>query len=166
MATATVIDAALRFIAKYFWPWFLKNIWPVIVKHVISLFSKGIADLASGIEKSVSDRMQKRRFDAEAIAKASLQAAAEAKTQVERERHEAVATVWRQVAEQFRAESEILKNQIAELTARTENSLGEKMRFAQPILENISQNPSISIGGKTSSLPALTLNDSASSSSV
>lgn len=156
------VDAVFKFVTKTFWPWFLKHIWPVIVKHVISLFVKGVENLSGKIEKSVSDRMRKRQSDAEASAKASGQAAAEAKTKSERERHEALATVWRQVAEQFRLENEVLKNQIAELASRTKNSLKEDMQLIQPSLENISVNPLISIAGKTSQLPALTFSESAS----
>ncbi|MFA5923310.1 MAG: hypothetical protein WC856_18815 [Methylococcaceae bacterium] len=142
-------------IVKYFWPFFLKYIWPVIVKYVQGQVARGLNNLTEGIKRSVSDRMQKRREDAEARAREATAAAEVASTQAEREQHEKIAQVWREVAEQFRAENETLKVQVIELTTRTQQILQDDFRRSDPVLENLASTPSLFIGGNRSPLPAL-----------
>jgi hypothetical protein len=148
-------ETIVKFIVKAFWPWFIKYIWPIVIRHIVSLVETGLASLSTGISKTISDRMQKRRSDAEEKATAASAAAEAATSFSDRAHHEAIANVWRQVAEQFRAENDTLKNHIVELTARRQQSLHEDMLLGEPVLENLEGDPSIVFGGTKSKLPAL-----------
>ena len=77
-------------------------------------------------------------------------------TDAERREHEAVARVWREVAEQFREENERLKAKLGEVSQKAEASMKANIALADPAISEIGSNPVLTLGGNKSQLPALT----------
>jgi BMFP domain-containing protein YqiC len=142
-------------IIKYFWPWFLEYVWPLILKHLLSLIDRSLGDLSKKVAKTFDNRMQKGAAEAMSKVEEATAAASISVDPVEREKNEQIARIWREVAEKFRSENEILKAQLTELSARNKQSLQDDVRQVVPTLENIDSVPSVAIAGKLSQLPAL-----------
>ncbi|RJG11111.1 hypothetical protein D3879_15740 [Pseudomonas cavernicola] len=155
MSKSKIAEAIIQFLIKTFWPWFLENIWPLILKHIISVVTDSLDSLSNRINRFFADRMKKRSQNAAERAHEATEAAAAATTDSEREKHEAVAKVWREVAEQFRSENEALHAQVIELIARTQQSVQEDLRHTKPAIDDLAGTPSLIIGQSKAKLPAL-----------
>lgn len=133
----------------------MKHVWPLIVQHITKLIATGLKNLSASISDAVKARMNARAKSAESQAKAAEAAAQAATTDAERVQQEAFASVWRQVAEQFRAENESLRAQVAELTEKSQESLANEVRAGEPSLGGLDGNPFLTIGLSEVPLPAL-----------
>ena len=105
------------FIIKFFWPFFVKYVWPSIVKLISEITSKSFRALYDRLAQVVKSRINERTVSASQKASEAEQQAQSSQTQSEREKHEAIARAWREVAEQYRKENEFLKKQIADVLA-------------------------------------------------
>jgi F0F1-type ATP synthase membrane subunit b/b' len=148
-------DAAVKFVTKIFWPWFLKNIWPLIVKALIAFLTKRIEELSRFAEEAVHGNYQARTAKAEESATEAERRATEATSEAEREKQEAIAQVWRTVAEQFRDDNERLRRQLAELESVQQEALESDMQSMTPMLDANGSEISLAFGGLRTALPAL-----------
>jgi len=155
MSKSKIAEAIIQFLIKKFWPWFLENIWPLILKHIISIATDTLENLSKRLNRFFADRMEKRTQNATERAHEATEAAAAATTDSEREKHEAVAKVWREVADQFRAENEALHAQVIELIARAQQSVQEDLRQTKPAIDDLAGTPTLIIGQSKAKLPAL-----------
>lgn len=152
---AGIGDAAVKFVTKIFWPWFLKNIWPLIATALIAFLTKAIQAFADSAGSAVQSRYDSRAATAQQSASEAESLAAQATTDAEREKQKAIADVWRTVAEQFRADNEQLRQQLSQLaTVRQEASEAEMLSIT-PVLDSDGSEISFSIGGTRTVLPAL-----------
>ena len=152
---SSLIDAFTKFVLKVFWPWFLKHIWPLIVKHVIELFAKVLKRLSDRIMNAIQGSSDAKAASATQKAREAEQQANSSATQAERDKHEAVAKVWREVAEQFRVENESLKKQVAEALASQQAFAEREVNSMQPSLEGTDAESVVVIDGKRTILPML-----------
>lgn len=152
---STVGNAIAKFVLKVFWPWFLKHIWPLIVKHIIELIARGLKGLAERIVHAVSASSERRAAAATTKAREADEKAKSAATAAEREKQEAISQVWREVAEQLRAENESLKQQISEALASQQLLAEREVESLQPRLEGTGSRPALVIQGERTVLPVL-----------
>lgn len=152
---ANIGDAVVKFVTKVFWPWFLKNIWPLIATAVIGFLARQIENLASNADAAVQSRYDARAAKAREYAGEAADLAARATTDAERVRHEAVAEVWRTVAEEFRSDNEQLRRQLAGLATVQQDASEAEIQSMTPLLDSDGSEVSLSIGGSRTVLPAL-----------
>ena len=153
--SSAIGDAAVKFVTKIFWPWFLKNIWPLIAKALIGFLAKRIGDFAQSAEAAVQSSYEARTAKAQQSASEAERLAAEAVTGAEREKQEAIAQVWRTVAEQFRADNEQLRQQLSALATSQQDASEIEVQSITPLLDNDGSQISLSIGDSRTALPAL-----------
>lgn len=115
----SILSTISQWLAKTFWPWFVKHALPIIKEHVLDLFASLLVTLKSKIKDYMSKRSEKRESEAEKRAEDAEKRAESADSEPEREKWEAIAVVWREVANTFREENEALKKRIEELIADT-----------------------------------------------
>ena len=148
-------DAAVKFVIKTFWPWFLKNIWPLIAKALTDFLAKRIRDIFDWIEAALHGSYQARADAAEQSASEAERLATEATSEAEREKQEAIAQVWRTVADQFRADNERLRQQLSALATVQQEASENAMQSMTPLLDANGSEISLSFGGSRTALPAL-----------
>lgn len=152
MAFANVIGEILL---KVVWPWVVKHVWPLIVKFIIQLIAKGLTKLSAQVSERIQSRMQTRADEADLKAQAAERASGAAQSEGEREKHEAIAKVWRQVAEEFRQDNETLRRQVADLSKAQQSSLNSEVLATEPILDTSGQTPAVTVGTTKGNVPAL-----------
>lgn len=152
---ASVGDAAVKFITKTFWPWFQKNIWPLIATALIGFIGKRIKDLFDTAETAVQKNYQARAEKAQQSAEEAERLAGEAGTANEREKQEAIAQVWRDVAEQLRIDNEQLRQQLSALAESQQDLSEAEVQWITPVLEKDGSEIYLSIGGFRRALPAV-----------
>ena len=148
-------DAAVKFVTKILWPWFLKNIWPLITTALIDFLAKRIRDFAQRAEAAAQSSYEATTAKAQQSASEAERLAAEAVTGAEREKQEAIAQVWRTVAEQFRADNEQLRQQLSALATSQQDASEIEMQAITPLLDNDGSQVFLSIGRSRTALPAL-----------
>ena len=79
-------DAAVRFVTKIFWPWFLKNIWPLIAEALTDFLAKRIGEFFKWAETAAESYYQARADTAEQSASEAERRAAEATSEAGREK--------------------------------------------------------------------------------
>ena len=84
--TSAIGDAAVKFVTKIFWPWFLKHVWPLIATALIGLLDKCIRDFAQRAEAAAQSSYEARTAKAQQSASEAERLAAEAVTDAERQR--------------------------------------------------------------------------------
>jgi hypothetical protein len=155
MATSTIVEKLIGFIVKVFWPWFVQHVWPIIQSFVLQIITNSITALGNKIKDFVDSRSHRREEYAKRRAEDADSAASVAIDAAEKDKQEAIASVWREVAEQFRSENDILRSQITELLSRSEQTLEDDIRSMKPKLTNLENDPSLSIGGNSLPLPQI-----------
>jgi hypothetical protein len=93
-------------------------VWPLIVKLISEITSKSFRALFDRLLHVAKSRINEKTVGANQKASEAEQQAKSSQTKSEREKHEAIARAWREVAEQYREENEVLKKQIADVLAR------------------------------------------------
>ena len=165
MATSTIVEKLIGFIVKVFWPWFVQHVWPIIQSFVLQIIADSITALGKKIKDFVGSRSHRREEYAKKRAEDADRAASVAIDAAEKEKQEAIASVWREVAEQFRSENEILRSQITELLSRSEQTLEDDIRSMKLKLTNLENDPSLSIGETSLPLPQIAFKQIDSSTS-
>lgn len=140
---------------KTFLPWFKEFVWPIIKKHfeemVASLINKFRDVLMQWIEewtRRKEDRAYQRADEFEQKAKT-------AEPNHEKEKYQAMAKVWREIAEQFRQENEDLIKKIDEITMEVKEDSNRRTSNLELDFDFSDQTPVLLIGGKGIDLPAL-----------
>ncbi len=123
------------FVIEKFWPWFIKFVWPLIRDHVRDLVRLVLDDLVKSVKKWHASRTQAREQVAIRRAVDAERAAEGASNASEREKHEAIAQVWREVAEMFRQENEELKAKLDTLTAELNAEAGRRITASEPTVQ-------------------------------
>ena len=165
MATSTIVEKLIGFIVKVFWPWFVQHVWPIIQSFVLQIITDSITALGKKIKDFVDSRSHRREEYAKNRAEDADRAASVAIDAAEKDKQEAIASVWREVAEQFRSENEILRSQITELLSRSEQTLEDDIRSMKLKLTNLENDPSLSIGETSLPLPQIAFKQIDSSTS-
>jgi len=153
--TSAIGDAAVKFVTKIFWPWFLKHVWPLIATALIGLLDKCIRDFAQRAEAAAQSSYEARTAKAQQSASEAERLAAEAVTDAERQRQEAIAQVWRTVAEQLLTDNEQLRQQLSALATSQHDASETELQSITPLLYNDGSQICLSIGGARTALPAL-----------
>ena len=153
---AAITKTITVFLVKSFWPWFVKNVWPLIREYVIAESVAALKAMVKALKESFNRRMKSRQEEAIKKATVAEQLASTSGTEAERREHEAVARVWREVAEQFRQENESLKAKLGEVTQRAEQAMKANVALADPQISEIGSSPVLVLGGNETHLPALT----------
>jgi exonuclease VII large subunit len=155
MSSSTIAKTITTFLFKTFWPWFLKHIWPLIVKHLLKELAAALQTLSKKLKVSIAQRLRSRAEEALKRAAAADATAKAAQTNEARSEAEAIARVWREVAEQFRKENEVLQTKLDQATSKVYESAQTGIENGQPVLAQVDGQPTLAIGGHTSALPAL-----------
>ncbi len=155
MSASTIAKTIGTFVLKTFWPWFLKHIWPLIVKHVLKELAFALQTLSKKLRGSIDRRLRSREEQALARATAADEAAKVSSTKEARSEAEAIARVWREVAEQFRQENEVLKAKLDQSASKAYESARAGIENGEPVLAQLDGQPMLAIGGQTNVLPSL-----------
>jgi valyl-tRNA synthetase len=155
MTQSTIMVVVLKFFAEKLWPWFKDYIWPHLREHLLEMVSWTFSRLKEKIKEYLEERSSQRQEEATQRALKAEESARNATNDAERQKHEALASVWREVAEQFREENELLKTKVQELTSAAELELVESARKNAPNVDTSSDTPVLVIGEKRTSLPPL-----------
>lgn len=155
MSSSTIAKTISTFILKTFWPWFVKNVWPLIVKHMLKEIAAAIQSLTKSLKASIDRRMKTREDEALRRAATAEASAKLATTEAARAESEAIARVWREVAEQFRQENDALKSKLGQVTSKVVESAQSGVAVAAPALVELGGETTLVIAGESSTLPAL-----------
>jgi hypothetical protein len=143
------------FLIRFFWPFFVKYVWPSIVKSINEITSKSFRALFDRLLQVVKSRINERTLGANQKASEAEQQAQSSQTQSEREKHEALARAWREVAEQYREENELLKKQIADVLASQQTNYESDISAMNQHIKDSPPKPIIVIDDKKTTLAAL-----------
>jgi hypothetical protein len=142
----------IRVILEVLWPWFRDNVWPVIREEVVALLRQLFQDIRQWVEEWLSRQARREdeaRASAEVAREAEKQAAASGNF-AEAEAQRRIAEVWKQVADSFREENEILKKQLKDLMSRGDDAMKQVREMK---LRTSADHPSFTIGGRELPLP-------------
>jgi hypothetical protein len=140
-------------IIKRVWPWFLEYIWPIIREYVRELVESLLRDLQERIRSWFAARSQLREEHATRQASDAEGCAGQATNVSDRERFEAIAKVWREVAEMFREENERLQSKVDELVRDAGAQAARQMADAEPTLNAQKGSLRLMIAGTVADLP-------------
>ena len=149
-----------KLIVEIFWPWFKEFVWPIIKKAIEELISYIIGTVEK-IKKWTSEKAKNNAENANKKADEFDKMAEFAKTHEaheEADKFRAVAQVWREVAEQFRQENELLKREIDDISKTAKKEVSEKVDNLNIDLDFSHEKPKFMIGGNSYNLPALPYN--------
>jgi len=137
-----------KWLANTIWPWVRKNLWPVIQKAIVHIF---VLILQNLVQKVFSYFKERKATQAEEALKKAAEAEARARnaeSDIEAEKHRAVANVWRQVADDFTKEDKNLldklysfANDAAEDFEHQVEGLKSDKAFDNTIQERIAESP-------------------------
>jgi len=143
------------FVLKTLWPWFQEDIWPLVNVEL----QKGVASIIQRFSRQVAESIDRhtraREEQARERAAVADEAAKVAATKEARSEAEATARVWREVAEQFRQENEVLKLELEQSTSKAYESAQASIEDGEPVLAQREGQLALEIGGQTAGLPAL-----------
>ena len=118
-ASSLIYKQFVKLIVKVVWPWIVKTIWPILQEMIIEIFIKvsvtyqgKLVEWFESRNLTNADNALIKAYEAEAISKSATNNA-------DAEKQRAVAEVWRQVAEQFRQENEVLKVKLNEAISKS-----------------------------------------------
>lgn len=154
----SILPQIFQWLAKVFWPWFIRNAWPVIKQHVLEVIRILLDILKDKIKDYVSKRSEQKEYEAEERVKDAENRAKSANSQQEREKWEAIAGAWQEVANTFREENEALKKRIEELTSEVMTESEDVIENTKIVADFLPHQTSLTIGNKTRVLPNVTLN--------
>jgi DNA-binding NtrC family response regulator len=112
--------------------WFFENAWPVIQTLLEAVVERAMAWLAGRVagilDESAAGLSQKAIDNANAELEKAEKSASESETQ----QHQAVATVWRQVAEDILKENDRIKRSLADILAEERSVVTSRITTIQP----------------------------------
>ena len=151
----------LKAVTKIVWPWLKKYVWPIIKDYILKLVAFAFKKLSEKLKSVFDERAEKVAEDADAKAHEAEQRAKVAPETNEREKQEAIARLWREVAEKLRQENEALRAKVVELTRDAESELHGNVRDLDPDLEMSMDLPVLVIGNERTTLPNKALSSAA-----
>lgn len=154
-AAKSAAKAVAKFVAQKFWPWFLEHIWPLISAAVIALVAERITGMAAAASAAVESKLEARAARAREQAASSDLLAAKAVSANEREKHEAAARAWHEIALQLQADNEQLMQQISALEMVQQDAAALELQSLKPELDTDGERISLCISGTCTPLPAL-----------
>ena len=143
-----------KWLVKVFWPWFVKHVWPFIKEHVLELIVFFLVTVKNKIKEYVSKRSEKREIEAAERAEDAEKRAKSADSEPEKEKWEAIAGVWREVANTIREENEALKKRVEELIAETTTDAKDALDTMALSAEFSGDQTLLTIGDQTHKLPS------------
>jgi DNA-binding NtrC family response regulator len=112
--------------------WFFENAWPVIQTLLEAVVERAMAWLAgrvAGILDESAAGLSQKAID---NANAELEKAEKSVSESETQQHQAVATVWRQVAEDILKENDRIKRSLADILAEERSVVTSRITTIQP----------------------------------
>jgi hypothetical protein len=119
------------------WPWIVKNIWPELEKIVVAAFILVFATFKDSVVKWFVNLKSPQEQAARKKAAEAEQMAKNSQSEAESEKYAAVAQVWREVAEQFRQENELLQAKLDDAAKKAASDFQNEMDMmeVQDIIE-------------------------------
>jgi len=142
-----VWDVIKGFVVKTFWPWFKEHALPRLKEYFIEIFCKILRSFKEEILRYIDELFRNRAKRAEDRATAAEKQAGESATKGEKEKYEALAKVWREVAEEMRQENEDLKAKLDTIETTHEMKLRQQISQVDVDLEIDDQSSRLAIGG-------------------
>lgn len=106
------------------WTLFLQALWPLLWPIIRDNMVEVVQDLASWIRKALTDQFdttsQRQQKTAENKARSAQDQAANASTDEERVKTQAIADAWREIADQLSQDNEKLKQQLDETIRKSQ----------------------------------------------
>jgi len=153
MATSKLIGPIITFLKKVFWPWFKVNIWPAIQKQFIKIGTWAIMKLVKIVIDFMTARSKENQQDAKNKAQEAEEHATKSSNKSEKDKYDAIANVWHEVAEQFRRENEDLKIKINEFSLKAQDDFSKDIENLDPSIDNSAGKPIMLIGEERISFP-------------
>lgn len=129
------IGKVLLELAKKIWPWVKEHVLPLIKEFVKNVVIKHLSKWLEKMNTEIDKSSDKRYQSATEKANEAEQHASNASTDSEKQKHEDIAKIWRQVAEDLRIENEELKAKIKNLTTETENDIISETNNMDPKMD-------------------------------
>ena len=139
----------------FIWPWIQEEVWPILKEYVIDLFIWLITQMVEKFLKWWNAHDKDRQDEARRNEQDATEKASNARTEAERDKYNAVADVWRNVANQYRVENEKLIEQLAKVAKEAKEQAAHDIRKAKTSLTNSSGDMMLQIEDKTAKLPSI-----------
>jgi hypothetical protein len=131
MGQTKVFSLINRQLVKWFkrviWPWIIENIWPELRKELIGIFKKVVKGMKKLIFEWLDSRKNIREKAAHRKAAEAEQMARNVRSKSEAAQYNAIAQLWREVAEQFRQENELLKAKLDDAIKKSVSDFQNEM---------------------------------------
>ena len=142
-------------IINVIWPWIKEHVLPIIQEKVIEIALWVITQMDEKIKNWWNANNNDRQNEAERNEKAAAEKASNAETEAERDKYNAIADVWRTVANQYRVENEKLSEQLAKATQEAKEQVEQDIGKVDTNLTQSSGGMTLLIEGKTTKLPSI-----------
>ena len=142
-------------IINVIWPWIKEQVLPRILEKVIEIALWVITQMGEKIKNWWNANNNDRQNEAERNEKAAAEKASNAETEAERDKYNAIADVWRTVANQYRVENEKLSEQLAKATQEAKEQVEQDIGKVDTNLTQSSGGMTLLIEGKTTKLPSI-----------
>ena len=142
-------------IINVIWPWIKEHVLPIIQEKVIEIALWVITQMGEKIKNWWNANNNDRQNEAERNEKAAAEKASNAETEAERDKYNAIADVWRTVANQYRVENEKLSEQLAKATQEAKEQVEQDIGKVDTNLTQSSGGMTLLIEGKTTKLPSI-----------
>lgn len=136
MSKKALLDRLRRWFVKVFWLWFRDVVWPIIHDEVIAICEELLREFRRKIRGVFEERARQREEWARKNAQEAQRKASEAPSDLEADRQEAIAQVWRQVAEDLRRENEELQERLRRIIDDMEKSARRHIERLKPRLQS------------------------------
>jgi len=150
----TIWIQVTKWFTKVFLPWFIKYVWPAIKDYIIEMFILLLKTLKDKITEFISRKSAKNKDTAKQHAEEAESKAKNAASDTEKEKWEAIAIVWHEVADMFRRENEELKEQIEHIVFESEKKVCEQMDNLDLSMDISKHGALLNIGSTSKQLPA------------
>ena len=150
----TVWTQIAKWFTKIFMPWFIKHAWPVIKDHIVGIFVFILKTLKDKVTEFISRKSAENKETAKQHAEDAENKAKNAASNTEKEKLEAIAIIWREVADMFRRENEELKERIDSIVFDSEKEVCEQMNNLDLSMDLSKDGTLLTIGGTSKQLPA------------
>jgi len=122
---------------KIVWPWIVKNIWPELEKLLVKAFAGVLGAFVASVGGWFADLKDNQGQAARRKAAEAENMARGSQSVAETEKYEAIAQVWREVAEQLRQENELLSAKLDDAAKKAASGFRNEMDLmgVQDIIE-------------------------------
>jgi len=139
---------------KKFWPWFLKYVWPFIKENLVDLLTYLSDEIFAKIKSWWNKKYKQKEETFSSKINDAEEKAANSNDKSEIEKYEAIAKVWREVAEMMRKENEELNNELDQIKTETLKDAKEKLDETKlDIIDNGEESLVLTSGDKIAHLP-------------